>query len=651
MTENLIFSYSRSTERFTTKPTDEQTANIVLQEKQGTIKDLITDIRSGYAFANTFKNTGGKFIMKKKTRPNFKQAHFLTFDFDDVRTPAGVFFGTMTCTEIPPTLVYTTSSNGMDNGKEYNNRYRVIYLLDQPITTAENYTTIHQALKDEICSTIDDDTIYNDNTDQQPERLFYGNASTDIDVFTHPQKYVTPLKMILDRYGIVNDNDTDTQSVNDTEICGDILYNTSDWASAYTFNDSTEMGTNYNDVGKCQVDIYSMQCTLSGGNIQRLGTFLADFKNTRLNFSQLYKKYNGILTNLPEHTAVNTDTDKLIIEHDEDYYKIMHRGQWVEKINKRGDRVKMWQPYKFKNGERRRNKVYNYLMNLRRITPTATAVELLWAATCFCHQRTDYNDLQQTIKSKRDVIKKYEVLGIVHNALNKDINEYIQQQEQNRQRRIKQGKKVIKQPKYEVNRAAAAEQGITPRMAALKENVKRLQDQRRKTSEAIAQYYNADWSIKENLTYLQDMGVKVSRRTLTRWMAENGYSKPRKKTNENENKCAVSVSISPNGQVCKAANKTQQGAFNDVVALAENFLQGGTKSKTEKDDFMKNDVNKKLDFIDFYKSHHTKGAKYVHLTDKDDTDILRSMGWEVDDETDQETETDNSLQPIEELSF
>ena len=151
-TQNLTFSYSVSTREYNRNKDERQTPFLQWQEKQGTIKDLESDIKNGFAFCPTFNHDGATFTNRAKTKTNLKATYFITFDFDAVKLTAGQFYGSMIGTGLTPSMVYTTANNGnFKQGKNetYCNRYRVIYLIDEPITTAEDYTAIHTALKTE----------------------------------------------------------------------------------------------------------------------------------------------------------------------------------------------------------------------------------------------------------------------------------------------------------------------------------------------------------------------------------------------------------------------------------------------------------------------------------------------------------------------
>ena len=200
-TQNFTFSYSVSTRKYDRNKDERSTAFLQWQEKQGTIKDLESDIKNGFAFCPTFNHDGATFTNRAKTKTNLKATYFITFDFDAVKLTAGQFYGCMIGTGLTPSMVYTTANNGnFKQGKNetYCNRYRVIYLIDEPITTAEDYTAIHTALKTEIAHTVNDTYIFNDTTDKDVSHFYAGCKDTD----AYSNNSVISLSWLADRYSI-----------------------------------------------------------------------------------------------------------------------------------------------------------------------------------------------------------------------------------------------------------------------------------------------------------------------------------------------------------------------------------------------------------------------------------------------------------------
>ena len=296
MTEKII-NYTVST-----MPKDrnkDAAGTIEWQPKSGTIPTFIEDISHGFAFCANFFNVGETF-KAGRTRDNFKNTYFICFDFDAVRLTAKEFYDAMSVSEIPPTVVYTSANDGTfkpNKEEKYCNRYRVIYAVDEPISSAEYYTELHTSLKAEICEIIKDDSIYNDKTDNgQAERFYYGNAN-GVYYYDKGNEVVTPLKWLGERYGI-------SFEYNDISFYDEK-------ASAYLSSMTEEVSHGYIDN---TTDI-----------IYPLDTFLHDYNEKKQTVPKLFHQYIGLIPTLPDHAQV-TITDPTALSYDvpSDYLEIRH---------------------------------------------------------------------------------------------------------------------------------------------------------------------------------------------------------------------------------------------------------------------------------------------------------------------------------------
>lgn len=629
-TKKHIFSYSISTRPYDRNTDAKNTHLLQWQDKQGTVTDFLSDIKNGYAFCPTFHHDGDTFTNKGKNDKNLKATYFITFDLDAVRLTAGEFYGCMIGTALTPSVVYTTANNGnFKRGKNetYNNRYRVIYILDKPITTASTYTAIHTAIKNEIATMVDDTNILNDTTDKSVSHFFAG--CTDTDAFSN--NIVISLSWLCDRYSV----DLAGKGIRIPSPDNDLNNTPITWASAYdTDNEPTAK--------ESQTDIYSKASAYRESNIQRCETltewdnFYNDFTRTDKSISKLYHDYKSVLPRPQEHTPYTIeDPTSLIIPLPDDYIEIRHRGQYVETMNKHGQHVKAWKPYKFKDGQHRRNKVYHYTMLLRWITPAITPIELIWGACVFLHQHIDYNDRMTNTAKQPDRIFKYQVLQIVDGARNTDLNDY--------KRKVMKNPK-FKMPKYKINKAVAVENGFTARQAALMVNNDKRKQAKQKQYEVIAMYYDPDRKPSANLRALNDMGINVSRATLFRFAKEHGFTKQRKTMQEPfadvDSAFAETMAQLPDEETtCKQGANMDYFQNLDIMELAENFLNGGTSEhKTVKP----NETCKDFDPWDFYKNHHLDGVRYGKnvVKDREEVELYkrenRAKGIDPDSMTDDE---------------
>lgn len=658
---NFKFSYSISTKEYDRNKDEKATGKLTWREKQGTIKDLEQDIKNGFAYCPTFHHDGDTFTNKAKTKSNLKATYFITFDFDAVKMAAGNFYGSMICTEIPPTLVYTTANNGTfkaGKNETYCNRYRVIYALDTPITTASTYSALHEELKAEIAATIADDNIYNDNSDKDVSHFFAGCTNAE----SYSNNSVISLSWLAERYGVnitsnsegirtpSNENhfSNDKASANGTQISGDVV--------------ESEKGQKYTLGGLCkerEKAVYNPMLENDPFLNDTWQEFMKDYENPTTTFNRLAFLYRARLPMLPTATDLTPykkkSNGKLYIEVDSDYIEILYKRVKVKKRDRNGEVVERWENAKFYDGMKRKNIIFVHCMLLRLITPTATPVQILWAAVNFMVEHID---------NSQDPITKREVSKIVDSAMAKDLRQW--QQLKNRYQKT-----------YKVDREVAAQRNIAPKAAALKagheratdkkavkwekiaaiydptktnkENLKALAENgviispmylqqwkkangytkqgKRAKGEKIAAYYDLSMTDTQNLETMQANGVNISLKTLKRWKKENGYTKQRTQSPQGHNKAAESVFISAGEDLHAEQMKTQQGANGDgffsldIEEMATAFLSRGTAShKTAKD---KNTSGKDFDPWDFYKSHHLEGARYGRDVIKDREELAR----------------------------
>ena len=108
-------------------------------------------IRKGYCFTHTFKDVSadGSFGCKEKTIKNFKSTNTVFLDIDDCSLTAQEFYASVTP---QPTIIYTTPSN--ITGEK--NRFRLVYLYEQPILSNDTYKKEVQKISTGIGKIISD---------------------------------------------------------------------------------------------------------------------------------------------------------------------------------------------------------------------------------------------------------------------------------------------------------------------------------------------------------------------------------------------------------------------------------------------------------------------------------------------------------------
>lgn len=363
------FYFSVSTEPYNRNIDEGSESKIEWTEEKGTVEDLITFIKDEYAFCPTFHHNQFTFANSLKKNENLKATYFIAFDFDAVKTEAGDFYDMMMSTDIPPTIVYTTCNNGKRKKPtdKYFNRYRVVWVLDEPITTSEEYTALHIALKNEVASITGDD--YSDETTDKSVSHFYAGCSC-ADVWYNDT--VTPLKWIEERY----------------EYCSGSFF-----GGVVTPTNSPEK----NPPSRSYIEEKSNNH--SSGDFSE---FIRDYGKSTNTFGMLMQKYKYELDLLPLSSDITpyineSNKHKLYIDVDDNYMKI-----------------KLPNPYKrIKDGQHRKAKIFYHCLELRLITPDATYEELLWSALWFMYHYIDNTEdpINRTLLKKK-----------VNEALSEDID-------------------------------------------------------------------------------------------------------------------------------------------------------------------------------------------------------------------------------------
>ncbi len=656
------FSYSKSTRPYNRNTDVKKTYALTWEEKQGTITDLCTDIQNGFAFCPCFYHDGDTFSMSGKKAENLKGTYFIVFDFDAVRLTAGEFYGSMMGTTLTPSIIYTTANDGtFKAGKveKYNNRYRVIYVLDAAIHDKEVYAELHQALKADISKAVEDPKeinatfskdgaegvykgIFTDNTDKDVSHFFAGCEDTEL----YCSQRVLSLADLCSRYEV-----TVTETV-------DKGIRTQYGDNHLTMIEASAYGTEINNQVESEsakksqrVDYHkkrekvlfypmSQICTFENADIWQ--EFLKDFNDPQKTFNRLKFEYSGRLPLLPTATDItqyitDKNKEKLYIEVDNNYTELIYKRLKVQKRDRDGQKVDKWENAKFYDGMGRRRKIFIHALMLRMITPTATREQILWSVTNF---------IVNFIDNKEDVITKYEVSKIVDGVMKKDLNEW----ETLRQHF---------QKTFKVNKAVARAKNKDPKKAALEAQHERATDRKNERWEKIAAIYDPAMSDKENLKAINEKGVDISLPTLKRWKKENGMSKAAKasrtekmaalydpeltdsqnleqmranglklclrtlkawkkqngytrentKATKDQNKAVESIFYDEIEQQPTEIMKAHEGVkidlFSgaDIETLTANYMRGAQPQKSD-------NCKKDFDPWDFYKSHNLEGARY-----------------------------------------
>lgn len=529
-TNDFKFNYSISVEEYNRNK--DVVSKIQWKLINGTIQDLSDKISKGYAFCNCFNTDESKtFTCSYKKDSNLSAAYLICFDFDAVRLSVTEFNAIMSQTEIVPNITYTTQNNGKfkpNKNETYNNRYRVIYVIDTPILSAELYTALHQQLKEEISVIVDDNNIWNDNTDKSVSHFFAGCKGTQITT----DENVYSLQWFIDRYGITIPNKKDTQSYNkgtkshNSNVSGkkDTQTNNKDYIR--TLLDHKQSSISEKDT---QINNKKKENSIITLSVH----FESDYYN--LPITKIIEKY--ISDYHPIDSTPLQDNGELIINLPKGYTEIRRRFNVVEQVKTNGDIYKISTNIRRKDGEGRRRNIYLNLLLRKRINPQITLEEMLY---CGLWELYYYID-----NTSEDKITKNDIAQIAVNAYFDEC-------------RIKDNNTK----KYKINKKYCKENNINPKSANIFYlNTKKKQAKKERDAK-IKEFYKSKLSDDENLNLLSENGLCISVKTLRRWKKENGISKEYKKRT---NKSVLTVSNVLTTDNTTHKEKAQQSANKEQI--------------------------------------------------------------------------------------
>lgn len=165
------------------KPKKDDYKTMFFQKEKLTSNKLLERIKKGHSFMSVLNNYSMcvEFNQKSKTEKRYQrrterdilQTQFIGVDVDDSEIEMMNFIDKIS---IKPTIAYTTPNN-LINGY----RFRLIYILNNPIKEQSSFETLYHGLVTKIEE--ETETQLKDNCGAKIERLFNGNANTNIQTY------------------------------------------------------------------------------------------------------------------------------------------------------------------------------------------------------------------------------------------------------------------------------------------------------------------------------------------------------------------------------------------------------------------------------------------------------------------------------------
>ncbi len=558
---NFNFKLSLTTQPIEDKNVKANWANSVYHEVTTTPNELINYLSKGYAFCHLFRHSGDTFDYNERINVNFIGSQVIAIDIDHTDVTYWGFCDIMANSKIMPTIIYTTQNN-MIKG----NRYRALYVLDTAVN-GELYKSLYTALTDDYKSLLGIDT---DNAANKLNQQFAGNCT---DNFEYRQGPTYTVESLCHRYGInaatddyttVNEvlpnhaatpqhgrlqrhDHDDTDKVQSSAIYSDSAKVQSSYiisgagiatngdTAPYSQMISKSIGVNnahnamYKDTTKSIDNRYTKKGPVHYAAMKKVQSsyikkekehysiglhflesvdksrFIADFEDSKMSIADIVMKYIHTFGS-KEVTDVPHDVTLPYYDVPSDYIAIRRQWAMAEETKHNGTTYRHCVAIRCKNGQGRRHRLFINLILRRFIWPSISFDNLLYNAVYELHTYIDNTDVN-------DLITKMDVANIAVNAFFEDLDKYTHLVES------------YKRPKYKICGEFCRDQGISKRQVQAMLLNDMAKKRKADTAAAIAKYYNADWSIAENVQYLNDMGVKISKKTLQNWKKENGYTR------------------------------------------------------------------------------------------------------------------------------
>lgn len=122
------------------------------------LDEIVDELKNGHTLSQNFKTerVTGIFTQKDRTKEGFKSTQFVFYDLDEFPCD---FDELMSILKVKPTIAYTTFSHKqVIDGRVYGNRFRLIYMFVEPITSISEYQRIYDYLLNEtgLLDVVDD---------------------------------------------------------------------------------------------------------------------------------------------------------------------------------------------------------------------------------------------------------------------------------------------------------------------------------------------------------------------------------------------------------------------------------------------------------------------------------------------------------------
>ena len=399
-----------------------------------TQNSLMVVLGTGYCVAHCFKTNNEIFTQSEKTNDNFEYTQMIGVDIDDCDTDMETFIRGL---KRKPTFAYTTFSNGIKG-----NRFRMIYLFNQKINSIYLYKLIYNWLTEGL--------NINDNCMRSVSQQMFGT--------NFAAKW----------------------------------YKSNVWYDVPHFDES--IITKQSEKSKVQkqsaISDQSEKSKVQKGVSSQISKSFMDDMNCMASMDFI-SKYRNCYPYFTETELQYKDGYAVI---DSNYFVV--KRMWYNQVyeTKNGN-ITVSEIRKYKDGNKRRIRMYNTARILRNIKNDITAEHLAYILYC---EREYYYD------NSDNVLSNEKLLSIATEITSMPMERVIMNND---------GKN-----RFKVDKKYWKERGITARQAV---QIIRGQIKDR----TIGELYDCSLTDKQNIEMMNEYGIKVSLITLKRWRKKNCITK------------------------------------------------------------------------------------------------------------------------------
>ena len=412
--------------------------SVKYQRQNLTIREFVGLVKKGYCFCQCFNTKAEVFAVSEKRDCNFKSGQMIFVDIDDSQIPLVEFVGKLS---MKPTVAYTTPNNHTEKSN-WQYRFRLCYLLEEPIPTVVAYGMMYDSILRLISKDIPSFSM-KDNCGRKASQQFGGNALSDCEM-----------------------------------IENSIVYSLSDFPFQ---NNNASFSFLLFSNGKTHTDKKDIAI--------KDKEFIADMG--QLKIWELLDKYRDRYQYF-NHTELHFENGYALIP--EDYQEIYRSWYFCTFEKNNGEMLKVPTVKRHRDKENRRYKLFIAGLIMKKIMPTITYEHLLYNLFYEVYHFYDNSD---------KVLNNATLTSIAKNIIQIPIED------------IRLQSKCKK--RFVVDKSFCAEYDI--KANSYKNTVRKLLKDKE-----IGSVYDCSMSVKDNLSLLNEMGIKVSKTKLYDWCRENGIN-------------------------------------------------------------------------------------------------------------------------------